>query len=122
MIPEHITNRKGARTLKDLNPEVIAYLNQGLVETKNLMEWLATDQLFLLKLVLKELNKQAWFPDFEVAVNTQKKPTANSNTKVIGETFSLLTTNAKVYEKLKNHTSDQTESAAIPVIPASCIA
>ncbi|EDP97765.1 DNA alkylation repair protein [Kordia algicida OT-1] len=106
MIPEHIANRKGPRSLKDLNPEVIAYLNQGLVETKNLMEWLATDQLFLLKLVLKELNKQAWFPDFEVAVNAQKKPTANSNTKVIGETFGLLTTNAKVYEKLKNHTSD----------------
>ena len=58
MIPQHILDRKGARSLKDLNPEVIEYLNQGLVETKNLMEWLATDQLQLLKLVLKEINKE----------------------------------------------------------------
>ena len=48
-----VRNRKGARSLKDLNPEVIEYLNKGLIETRNLMEWLATDQLALLKLVLK---------------------------------------------------------------------
>ena len=106
MIPEHILNRKGARSLKDLNPEVIEYLNKGLVETKNLMEWLATDQLALLKLVLKDMNKEAWYADFEIAVNAQKKPTANSNTKMIGQTFGLLTTDAAVYASLKKHTSD----------------
>ncbi|WP_420572121.1 DNA alkylation repair protein [Kordia sp.] len=106
MIPEHITNRKGPRSLKDLNPEVIEYLNKGLIETKNLMEWLATDQLELLKLVLEQLDKLAWFPDFEVAVNAQKKPTANSNTKVIGETLGILTSNTQIYDVLKNHTSD----------------
>jgi 3-methyladenine DNA glycosylase AlkC len=106
MIPAHITNKKGARSLKDLNPEVIEYLNKGLVETKNLMEWLATDQLFLLKLVLQSMEKSAWYDDFEVAVHAQKKPTANSNTKVIGETFGLLTSNEKIYHQLKQHTSD----------------
>ena len=106
MIPEHIINRKGPRSLKDLNPEVVEYLNKGLVETKNLMEWLATDQLALLKLVLESLGKIAWYEDFEVAVNAQKKPTANSNTKVIGETLGLLTSDENVYNKLKKHTSD----------------
>ncbi|MFK7746860.1 MAG: DNA alkylation repair protein [Kordia sp.] len=106
MIPEHIINRKGPRSLKDLNPEVIEYLNKGLVETKNLMEWLAADQLVLLKLVLNSLGKSVWYPDFEVAVNAQKKPTANSNTKVIGETFALLTSDKKIYAELKKHTSD----------------
>jgi 3-methyladenine DNA glycosylase AlkC len=106
MIPEHITNRKGPRSLKNLNPEVVEYLNKGLVETKNLMEWLATDQLKLLKLALNSIGKSAWFPDFEVAVHAQKKPTANSNTKVIGETFGLLTSDKKVYNELKKHTSD----------------
>ncbi|WP_430411741.1 DNA alkylation repair protein [Kordia sp.] len=106
MIPAHILNRKGARSLKDINLEAIAYLNKGLVETKNLMEWLATDQLALLQLVLKDIGKEAWFTDIEVAVNTQKKPTANSNTKVIGETLGILTRNKDIYDHFKKHTSD----------------
>lgn len=106
MIPARIANRKGPRSLKDLNPEVVEYLNKGLVETKNLMEWLATDQLVLLKLVLEEIGKSAWYIDFEVAVNAQKKPTANSNTKVIGATFGLLTSDVNIYDTLKKHTSD----------------
>ncbi|WP_109301440.1 DNA alkylation repair protein [Aquimarina sp. AU474] len=106
MIPEHIVNRKGARSLKDINAEVIEYLNKGIIETKNLMEWLATDQLVLLKIILKEIDKNEWFSDFEIAVNAQKKPTSNSNTKIIGETFGLLTTDATIYNTLKTHTSD----------------
>ena len=106
MIPQHILERKGARSLKDLNPEVIEYLNKGLIETKNLMEWLATDQLYLLKLVLNEIGKEDWFSMFEVAVSNQKKPTANSNTKIIGETFGQMTKDSKVYGALKSHTSD----------------
>lgn len=105
-IPEHIRDRKGPRSLKDLNPEVIEYLNKGWVETKNLMEWLATDQLVLLKGVLNDLKKGEWYPDFEIAVNAQKKPTANSNTKVIGQTFSMLTSDTAIYDSLKSHTSD----------------
>ncbi len=106
MIPQHILNRKGARSLRDLNPEVIGYLSRGLIETKNLMEWLATDQQQLLKIVLKEIQKENWFSMFEVAINTQKKPTANSNTKIIGETFGQMTRNPVIYKVLKTHTSD----------------
>ncbi len=106
MIPEHIQNRKGARSLKVLNPEVVEYLNKGLVETKNLIEWLATDQLLVLQLVLKELGKTSWYPDFEAAVNAQKKPTANSNTKIIGQTLGVLTRDKNLYDTLKKHTSD----------------
>ncbi|WP_422107494.1 DNA alkylation repair protein [Winogradskyella sp.] len=106
MIPEHIQNRKGARSFKDLDPEVIDYLNKGLIETKNLMEWLATDQLQLLKLVLEEHQKTDWYDSFDMAVNAQKKPTANSNTKVIGETFGQLTSNLEFYKTLRSHHSD----------------
>ncbi|CAM1344425.1 DNA alkylation repair protein [Tenacibaculum amylolyticum] len=106
MIPKHILDRKGPRSAKDVNPEVITYLNKGLIETKNLMEWLAVDQLSLLQLVLQTLGKEEWFIDFEAAVSSQKKPTANSNTKVIGETFGLLTKESTIYKQLKTHTSD----------------
>ncbi len=106
MIPEYILNRKGPRSLKDLNPEVLTYLNKGLIETKNLMEWLATDQLKLLKLVLIDLEKENWNINFEEAISAQKKPTSNTNTKVIGEVLGALTRESSVYKKLQKHTSD----------------
>lgn len=106
MIPQHILDRKGPRSFKDLNPEVLEYLNQGKIETKNLMEWLSADQLQLLQVVLSDIGKTEWFSMFDVAVNSQKKPTANSNTKVIGETFAQMTEDIEIYKVLKNHTSD----------------
>lgn len=106
MIPEHIKNRKGARSLKDINPEVVDYLSKGLIETKNLMEWLAADQLVLLKIVLEDLKKLDWFSDFDNALKDQKKPTANTNTKIIGQTFGILTKDQKIYTYLKSHPSD----------------
>ena len=57
MIPQQILDRKGPRSFKDINPEVIEYLNTGKIETKNLMEWLSVDQLKLVKLVLSEIEK-----------------------------------------------------------------
>ncbi|WP_299684857.1 DNA alkylation repair protein [uncultured Dokdonia sp.] len=106
MIPAHITDRKGPRSLKDLDPEVLTYLNAGKVETKNLMEWLAVDQLVLLKTVLEPLDKMNWFPSFTTAVHAQKKPTANSTTKVIGETFAQLSNSAFAKAYLATHPSD----------------
>ncbi|MDY8136119.1 DNA alkylation repair protein [Aquimarina sp. 2201CG5-10] len=106
MIPEHIQNRKGARSFKDLNPEVIEYLNKGLIETANLMEWLAVDQLKLLTIILNDLDKQEWYDSFYEAVSFQKKASANSNAKVIGITFSQLTNDKNIIESLSSHTSD----------------
>ncbi len=110
MIPEHIQNRKGARSFKDLNPEVIEYLNAGKIQTANLMEWLATDQLILLKNVLAEMNKMDWFEEFESPVLMQKKRSANSDVKIIGQTFGILSRESVLYEKLRSHTSDVVRS------------
>ena len=106
MIPEHIVHRKGPRSLKDIDPEVITFLNAGKIETKNLMEWLAVDQLELLRGVLADIDKLDWFSAFEAAVNAQKKPTANSNTRVIGETFAQLAKRSTLRAHLADHTSD----------------
>lgn len=106
MIPEHILNRKGARSFNDLDLEVIDFLNKGLIETRNLMEWLAIDQLALLQLTLENIGKSNWFAEFESVVNAQKKPTANSTVKLIGHTFGLLTSDTKTFDYLRNHTSD----------------
>ncbi len=106
MIPEHIINRKGPRSLKDLDPEVIDYLNKGVIETANLMEWLAVDQLKLLKRILNDLDKLAWYDNFYEAVSDQKKPTANTTTKIIGVTFLQLTDDTEVLKYLSGHVSD----------------
>lgn len=106
MIPEHILQRKGARSTKDLNPEVLEYLNKGLIETANLIEWLAVDQLQLLKIVLDKLDRSNWYDSFYEAVSNQKKPTANSNTKIIGATFMQLTNDPGIINYLSNHVSD----------------
>ncbi len=106
MIPEHIVSRKGPRSTKDLQPEVLEYLNKGEIETANLIEWLAVNQLQLLKKVLEDINKSDWYDIFHEAVVAQKKPSANSTTKVIGTTFLELTEDKKVLDHLTNHTSD----------------
>jgi len=87
MIPTHILNRKGPRSFKDLNPEVITYLNAGVIETANLMEWLAIDQLQLLDIVLEEIDRIDWKDSFFQALETLNKPTANSTTKILGHTI-----------------------------------
>jgi len=106
LIPAHIKNRKGVRSFADLDPEVIEYLNNGIIETANLMEWLAADQLAILKVVLKELKKEQWYDTFYEAVNAQKKPTANSNTRVIGQTFAQLTNDIEILDYIATHVSD----------------
>ncbi|GAA4278736.1 DNA alkylation repair protein [Aquimarina mytili] len=106
MIPEHIRTRKGARSLKDLDQEVLEYLNHGHIETANLMEWLAVDQLKLLHIILTDLGKTDWYDSFYEAVSAQKKPSANSNTKVIGLEFMQLTDDSNILTYLSNHTSD----------------
>ncbi len=42
-----LKSRKGPRNLASIDPEVLPYLNQGILETKNLMEALALDQRVL---------------------------------------------------------------------------
>ena len=105
-VPQAIINRKGPRSSKELDPEVVDYLNKGWTETKNLIEWLATDQLLLLKNVLEPLDKMEWYSSFKTGILAQKKPTANSNTRFIGENFGLTADLHFIREHLASHMSD----------------
>lgn len=105
-IPQHILGRKGPRSSKDLDPEVLEFLNEGMTETRNLIEWLAVDQQVLLGLTLNQIGNHNWYPTFVEAISQLKKPTANSLTRVIGETLGIQTQDENIYEKLRNHTSD----------------
>lgn len=105
-VSKDILNRKGARKTADIPDEVLTLLNTGKIETANLTEWLAVDQLRLLEVFLKEVGQEVQLSTFAEAINQQKKPTANSNTKTIGLTFGLLFKQKEVFDSLRKHTSD----------------
>ena len=100
---QEILNRKGARKAEDIPAKVIKLLNAGLIETANLTEWLAADQLAILKTTLKEIGQPKWYKKFETAVNSQKKISANNNVKVIGQLFGENIKDKKDFLPLKTH-------------------
>ncbi len=105
-IDQTILERKGARKAEDIPAEVLKLLNAGKIESVNLTEWLATDQLKVLKVLLKELKKEKLFPSFEKAVLSQKKISANNNTRVIGEEFGKIIDDEKIKTAISSHSSD----------------
>lgn len=111
-ITKEILNRKGARKAEDIPPKVTELLNAGLIETANLTEWLAADQLAILKTVLRDINQINWYEQFETTVNSQKKISANNNTRVIGQLFSDKIVNNDTLNYLKSHNSDVVRSWA----------
>ncbi len=54
-IPKEILDRKGAARVNEVPKNVLKLLNQGKIETKNLCETLAVNQVLLYKNTLKEL-------------------------------------------------------------------
>ena len=105
-ISSEILNRKGVRKASEIDPEVLELLENGSIETVNLTEWLAVDQLKVLKSVLDELELKAFYPAFEKSVKDQKKPSSNSNSKVIGKQLGQLQETDRLREYLKAHPSD----------------
>lgn len=103
---EKILARKGPRKAEDIAPEVLNLLNSGKIETVNLTEWLATDQLKVLQVVLKKIKKEKLFVQFEKAVNSQKKISANNNTRVIGQMMNELLDQSSIQSILADHRSD----------------
>ena len=111
-ISQDILNRKGARKAEDIPEEVLTLLNSGSIETVNLTEWLVVDQLTVLKIVLKALDKEAFFETFQENVTSQKKISANNNAKLIGEMLAERFDNEVIGQDLSTHASDIVRSWA----------
>ena len=89
MKSDHI--RKGARSLKDIPTDILSQLNNGEIETVNLMEWLAVDQYFLLKKVLTQSNKECYFENIESQIAQLKNQSVLHMSKLIGQELMLAT-------------------------------
>ena len=108
---KEVFNRKGARKVEDVPEEVLNYLNQGVIETVNLTEWLAIDHIKLLETVFPSMGiEEGVIHQISKAISSQKKPTAMSTTKLVGtmlyESFEDSKNIDALIAQLGAHTSD----------------
>ncbi|MCR2025311.1 DNA alkylation repair protein [Anaerotruncus colihominis] len=105
--------RKGARTTKDISPEILEKLNHGEIETANIVEWFAIDRRQLLSIVLLQNKREIYLQPILEHVNQLKKQTSNTISEAIGEGLFLQADKHCDKECLKiiaNHSSDSVRS------------
>jgi 3-methyladenine DNA glycosylase AlkC len=101
--------RKGSKSMKDIPIELLNQLNEGKVESANLVEWLAVDQLKLLQNILKENAKMDYFHPILSEINGLKKKTIVAMNSTIGKGLlqQLSANDDKDFEKvIADHPSD----------------
>lgn len=122
-IDPEILNRKGARRRDEIPSAVLELLNQGLIPTANLVEWLAIDHNALLNHCLPALGMSGYLPKIEQALTEIKKPSTMTNYKAIGETIGMAgksdgTLHQRITD-LSNHTSDSVRGYACYTLTTS---
>lgn len=101
--------RKGARSSKDIPASILEQLNKGEIETANLVEWLAVDQIVLLENVLNQLGKISYFKSIQNDINSLKKQTVNTINEAIGTGIfkqSVLNNDNSILLDISQHKSD----------------
>lgn len=101
--------RKGARSIAEIQPEVLALLNVGELETANLMEWLAVDQRRLLETFLQQNKREKYAKFILPKLDELPKPTAGKKCELIAKELLLLTQTDKdeeLFLLLANHKAD----------------
>lgn len=101
--------RKGARSTKEIPPDILAGLNRGELETANLVEWLAVDQRLLLQNVLAEAGRSEYLPSIVAKIDELPKHTANTANEAIGAGLleQVVAHNDKAFQQtLVSHTAD----------------
>lgn len=80
MIEATILNRKGARKASDIPDDILMLLNQGRIESVNLIEWQAVNHISLLKSVLPSISLE---DKLEFIITEVEKQGAESGMKAI---------------------------------------
>lgn len=110
--------RKGARSQKEVSPDILKQLNRGLIESANLTEWLCVDHRVLITHILPLEYQKACICEIDEA-----QPKSNmSMIKTIGECLSVKIREKKddkLFEKLKTHQSDSARCWAAYIIGAN---
>ncbi len=103
------TKRKGSRTIASIPPALLQQLNQGEIETANLVEWLAIDVVELVKNLLQQSNKLQYLDAVLDALEDIKKPTITLKNATIGQVLLeqvTLNKDEELFAFLSQHPSD----------------
>ncbi len=110
MVSEEIKNRKGARKAQEIPKNVLELLNNGKIPTVNLTEWLAINQIELIKNTFPKIGLKEIVETITKAIEQQKKPSTMSSIKLIGlhlyEYCRQSNSLGSTIELLSNHESD----------------
>ncbi|MEM9834720.1 MAG: DNA alkylation repair protein [Bacteroidota bacterium] len=105
-----ILSRKGARKIEEIPDEVLELLNQGKIETVNLTEWLAVDQVRLIEHTFPALGLEEMVQPLKEELAQQKKPSTMNSVKLIGEKVYRHCQKAEnteiIFQNLSKHSSD----------------
>jgi 3-methyladenine DNA glycosylase AlkC len=101
--------RKGARSIKDIPADILKQLNQGDIESVNLIEWLAVDQTLLLENFLSQHNRKEYLEPVLEDLRNLKKQTVNTINEAIGVGIfnqTLKNNDEEFLAVVSGHTSD----------------
>ncbi len=101
--------RKGARSISEILNSILLQLNKGEIESANLVEWLAIDQLLLLEHFLNATKRTSYLNAAQTAVKQLKKQTVLTTTECIGVSLfsqSIQHKDEELLPLLQQHTSD----------------
>lgn len=113
---ERLKTRKGAPRRSEISDEVLQALNEGKIETVNLVEWLAIDMSVLLRNILTEIDWQEQIGHiYHQSLKIQDQG-ITKRLKGIGEMLFLALEKdekrAGIFEFLASHTSDMVRAWA----------
>lgn len=101
----NIENRKGARSIKEIPTEILDLLNKGELESVNLTEWLAVDQMLLVSNIIP----QQYIKDCHDCINQLNNKTVTQVVKILGETLRFIikkNNSPELFGYLSQHKSD----------------
>ncbi len=101
--------RKGAKSTKDIPKDILEQLNNGQIESANLVEWLAVDQRLLLESLLKNFGRTKYLKPILSNIEKLKKQTVNTINKAIGIGLfeqAIINDDTELLAIISNHTSD----------------
>ncbi|MGV4413430.1 DNA alkylation repair protein [Chryseobacterium sp. T1] len=103
------TKRKGSKSTKDIPKDILDQMNLGLIETANLVEWLAVDQRLLLENLLLQTDRAIYLAPILSAIDNLKKQTVNTINEAIGTGLfeqSIKNNDAQILSIISTHPSD----------------
>lgn len=109
--------RKGAKSQKDVSPEILAQMNQGVIESANLTEWLCVDHKELIRYTLPTQYQQ----DCIAKIDLLQSKSTMSMIRAVGESLCYAAKENKdsqLFKQLKSHASDSVRCWATYIVGA----